>query len=176
LAATHPKTRIMASFYSRFFADRLDQLTSVWLDEVYAERRTDLPRLLSFRELVEFVPEVCDELGRLLDIGAGDAEIVEAAMRLRALPQTRFQQGALLDEVARELMILREVTANFLWREAPEALGGGIECGELLPLLHRFFDEVIAQAILVYAVSQRPIFPTRDTVWPPSRTRHGRTK
>jgi hypothetical protein len=166
----------MSSFFNRLFADRLDQLTRVWVDEVYAERRTDLPRLLSFRELVEFVPEVCDELGALLDTDAGGAEIVEAARRLRVLAQTRFQQGALLDEVARELMILREVTAGFLGRETPEASGGEVGCGELLPLLHRFFDEVIAQAILVYAVSQRPTFPTRDTVWPPARGRHGRTK
>jgi hypothetical protein len=166
----------MSSFFNRLFAERLDQLTSVWVDGVYAERRTDLPRLLSFRELVEFVPEVCDELGDLLDEGASDAEIVEAARRLRVLAQTRFQQGALLDEVARELMILREVTADFLWREVPEASGGEVECSELLPLLHRFFDEVIAQAILVYAVSQRPVFPTRDTVWPPPRARRGRIK
>ncbi|HZI18174.1 MAG TPA: RsbRD N-terminal domain-containing protein [Pyrinomonadaceae bacterium] len=166
----------MSSFFSRLYAERLNQLTRAWVDEIYAERRTDLPRLLSFRELVEFVPEVCDELGALLDERAGATAVHEAARRLRVLAQTRYQQGALLDEVARELMILREVTAGFLWREAPEASGGEVECGELLPLLHRFFDEVIAQAILVYAVSQRPTFPTRDTVWPPPRARRGRTK
>jgi len=166
----------MNSFFSDLFEDRLDELTRAWVDAVYNERRIDLPRLLSFRELVEFVPELLDELGWVLDSGAGDAEVDEAARRLRALAQTRYQQGALLDEVARELMILREVTAGYLWREAPGASGGEVECGVLLPLLHRFFDEVIAQAILVYAVSHRPVFPTRDTVWPPARARRGRTK
>jgi hypothetical protein len=166
----------MSDFFSRLFRQRLDQLTSEWVNEVYAERRTDLPNLLSFRELVEFVPDVCDELGELLDAGAGVAETIEAARRLRPLPQTRFQQGALLDEVARELMILRAVTADFLRREAPEALGGRDEYDEQSRLLHRFFDEVIAQAILVYAVSQRPTFPTRDAVWPPPRSRRDRIK
>jgi hypothetical protein len=166
----------MSDFFTRLFRRALDQLTSDWVNEVYAERRTDLARLLSFRELVEFLPDLFDELGELLDTGAEGDEAVEAARRLRALGQTRFQQGALLDEVARELMILRAVTADFLRRELPEASGGEGEFGDAPRLLHRFFDEVIAQTILVYAVSQRPTLPTRDTVWPPPRGRRGRMK
>lgn len=166
----------MTVSYSRLFAERLDLLTRAWIEEIYAERRTDLPRLLSFREMVEFVPEVCEELGLLLDDAAGADEIVEAARRLRVLAQTRFQQGAMLDEVARELMILRCVTADFLWREGLETVGGAVEVGESSRLLHRFFDEIIAQAILVYAASQRPTFPTRDAIWPPPRLRRDRMK
>jgi hypothetical protein len=38
---------------------------------------------------------------------------------------------------------------------------------DALRLTTEFFDELIAQAILVYAASLRPIVPTRTSVWPP---------
>src|SRR5919202_430671 len=82
-------------------------LTRAWVDGVYAERRTDLPTLLSYRQLVEPLPELSDELARLLDGAADGREIIESARYLRRHAQVRFQQGCLLDEVARELMILR---------------------------------------------------------------------
>ncbi len=39
----------------------------------------------------------------------------------------------------------------------------------LRALTANFFDELIAQAILVYAASLRPVVPTRASVWPPPR-------
>ena len=158
--------------FSSLFRQRLDHLTRAWVDEVYADRRTDLATLLTFRELVGHFPDLLEELAYLLDERADEEEICEGARRLRGYPQTRFQQGVLVDEVARELMLLRDTLCEFLWREVP----GGAEAGaaELHDALRRswlFFDELIAQAILVYAVSLRPVVPTRGSVWPPPRGR-----
>lgn len=158
--------------FSSLFRQRLDHLTRAWVDEVYADRRTDLATLLTFRELVGHIPELLNELACLLDERADEEEICEGARRLRGLAQTRFQQGVLLDEVARELMLLRDTLCEFLWREVP----GGAEASaaELHDALRRswlFFDELIAQAILVYAASLRPVIPTRGSVWPPPRRR-----
>jgi hypothetical protein len=162
----------MPSVYGPLFRRRLDSITRAWVDEVYAERRTDLPNLLSFRELVAFVPEICDEAARLIDEEATDGELVAAARRQRAHAQTRFQQGVLVDEVARELSLLREVINEFLWREGlPEALGGLDELAAALRRANRFLDELITQAVLIYAASLRPLVPTRDAVWPPPRRR-----
>src|SRR3954468_18772894 len=93
----------------------LEQLTRVWVDSVYADRRTDLASILSFRELVERLPEITEELVGLLDAGAGASEVEEGARRCRGLAQARFQQGVLIDEVARELMLLRNTLSDFLW-------------------------------------------------------------
>jgi len=162
----------MPSAYGPLLRQRLDSITRAWVDEVYAERRTDLPNLLSFRELVAFVPEICDELARLLDEEATGGEIVAAARAARAHAQTRFQQGVLLDEVARELSLLREVLNEFLWREGPaEAEGDLRELWAALGRANRFLDELLSQAILIYAASLRPRVPTRDAVWPPPRRR-----
>lgn len=162
----------MPSAYGPLFRHRLDAISRAWVDEVYAERRTDLPTLLSFHELVAFVPEVCDGLARLLDEEATDLEIVAAARAARAHAQTRFQQGVLIDEVARELLLLREVINEFLWQEGPAGAEGGLrELSMALRRTNRFFDELLSQAVLVYAASLRPRVPTRDAVWPPPRRR-----
>ena len=157
------------------FRKHLDPLTRAWVDAVYAERRTDLASILSFRELVEHIPEITEELASLLDAGAGESETVEGARRMRVLAQARFQQGVLIDEVARELMLLRNTLSEFLWQNAPGlALTEAREMRDALRLTADFFDELIAQAILVYAASLRPVVPTRGSVWPPRRPRRGR--
>jgi RsbT co-antagonist protein rsbRD N-terminal domain len=165
LTASHMPRR-----FSTLFRQHLDPLTRVWVDEIYRDRRTDLATLLTFRELVEHVPDVSDELAYLLDERADAEEIAEAARRLRVVAQTRFQQGALVDEVARELMLLRDTLCEFLWQRAPAVLGDDL--GALYDALrraNRFFDELVAETILVYAVSLRPVIPTRGSIWPPPR-------
>jgi hypothetical protein len=153
-----------------FLRKHLDSLTRAWVDAVYADRRTDLASILSFRELVEHVPEVTEELARLLDAGATATEAEEGARSMRGLAQARFQQGVLIDEVARELMLLRNTLSEFLWQNAPElALTETRDVRDALRLTADFFDEMIAQAIVVYAASLRPVVPTRGSVWPPPR-------
>jgi hypothetical protein len=167
LSASHMPRR-----FSSLFRQSLDHLTRAWVDEVYADRRTDLATLLTFRELVDHVPDMLDELAYLLDERADEEEICEGARRLRGYAQTRFQQGVLIDEVARELMLIRDALCEFLWREMSG--GAELEGAGLHGALRRsglFFDELIAQAILVYAVSLRPVVPTRGSIWPPPRRR-----
>ena len=143
-----------------------------WVNEVYAERRTELPLRLSYGQLVGHMPELLEELARLLDSGASEAEIVEATRRLRAHPQERFYQSLLIDEVARELMLFRQVIIDFLWREALSARPGSFsELRDALWRVNRFVDEMIEQVIVVYAASLRPPVETRISVWPPPRRR-----
>ncbi|HEX8500585.1 MAG TPA: RsbRD N-terminal domain-containing protein [Pyrinomonadaceae bacterium] len=161
--------------FSSLFRQRLDHLTRAWVDDIYADRRTDLATLLTFRELIEHVPDLLEELAYLLDERADEGEICEGARRLRGFAQTRFQQGVLIDEVARELMLLRDTLCEFLWQEVPA--GADSDAAGLHDALRRtwlFFDELIAQAILVYAVSLRPVIPTRGSTWPPPPRRRRR--
>ncbi|HYH84369.1 MAG TPA: RsbRD N-terminal domain-containing protein [Pyrinomonadaceae bacterium] len=158
--------------FSTLFRQHLDPFTRAWVDEVYADRRTDLATLLSFRELIEHIPDMLEELGYLLDERADVEEICEAARRVRGFARSRFHQGVLLDEVARELMLLNDALNEFLWHEAhgvgetdTREMHDALRCAGL------FFDELIAQAILVYAASLRPVIPTRGSVWPPPRVR-----
>ena len=162
----------MPERFTPLFHQQTDDLTRAWVDEIYADRRTDLPVLLSYRELVEHLPEFFDELARLLDTAATYGQIIEAARRLRFHAQVRFQQGCLIDEVARELMILRDVLNDFLWRDGMSATEGDIwELRDALRRTNLFVDELVAQTVLIYAASLRPKVRTRAPTWPPPRRR-----
>ncbi len=162
----------MPERFPTLLRDYEDAIIRAWVDEVYAERRTELPARLAYGQLVGHMPELLEELARLLDSSGTDAEIIEATRRLRSHPQVRFYQGLLLDEVARELILFREVIIDFLWREGLSARQGSLsELREALRRVSRFVDELIAQAIIVYAASLRPPVQTRCSVWPPPRRR-----
>ena len=149
-----------------------DSIIHAWVDEMYAERRTELPAMLSYEQLVDYLSDLMAELATALDLAATESEISEAARRLRTHPQIRFHQGALIDEVARELMIFRKVFSDFLWREGINATQGDLwELRDAHQRADHFVDELIAQAIVVYAASLRPPVETRTSVWPPPRRR-----
>jgi hypothetical protein len=153
---------------------RLHQETIIrrWVDEMYRERRTDLPETLSFGQLVDHYPEMLDELARLLDNRAAESDIMEVARRIREHAHTRFQRGALIDEVARELMLFRRTVNEFLWREGMSATLGDLrELRDALKRADQFVDEMLAQAVVIYAASWRPPVETRTSVWPPPRRR-----
>lgn len=83
-----------------------------------------------------------------------DGETVEAVRSLRMHSPARFWQGALIQEVARELMTLREILNDFLWREGEDSTGGDIwELRDSLQRTRLFVDELITQAVLLYATS-----------------------
>jgi len=162
----------MPERYATLLRQHEAALVRAFVDVIYTDRRTDLPALLSYHQLVDYLPEIFDELARILDVAALDSEIGEAVRPLRVHSQARFQQGCLIDEVARELIILRHVLIDFLWREASVATEGDIrELRDALRRTDRFVDELLAQALLIYAASLRPQVRTRTSHWPPPRRR-----
>lgn len=149
-----------------------DSIVRAWADRVYADRRMELATLLSYEQLVDQLPDMLQELARLIDRSADDYEITETTRRLRSLAQVRFYQGALLDEVVRELMLFRQVFEDFLWREMFAATEE--DCRRLRGALRRvgrFVDEMLVQTVLIYAASLRPPVETRSSVWPPPKRR-----
>jgi len=162
----------MSRQFTTLIRQHEDAIIRAWVDEMYAERRTELTTLLSYEQLVDYLSDLLAELGAALDLGANESEMIEAARRLRSHPQIRFHQGALIDEVARELMIFRKVFNDFLWREGiGAAQGDHWELRDAQKRADRFVDELIAQAIVVYAACFRPPVETRTSVWPPPRRR-----
>ena len=162
----------MTKRFALLFCQHMDSLTRAWVDAIYADRRTDLSNMLSYRELVDHVPDLFDELARLLDEEAQPEEVAETAAGLRAHAQGRFQKGVLIDEVARELMLMRSVLTEFLWHEATNATEGEVRgVQDTLRRTNIFCDELIAQTIIIYAANLRPSVRTRGSVWPPPRGR-----
>ncbi len=153
-----------------------DLIIQWWAEEIYRDNRTGLAATLSYRELVHYLPELLDEFAHLLETSASRQEIVERVVSLRPFIHVRFQQGCLIDEVAHELNVLREVLCEFLWREFEKSgerdvrqLRESVWCGNAL------LDELIEQVIVVYAANFRPPVQTRVSVWPPRRRKNDTT-
>ena len=162
----------MPEHFSTLIRQFTDSIIRAWVNEIYRDHRTELPALLSYGQLVDHLPDLLDELARLLDQAATESEITEAARRLRSYAQVRFHQHVLIDEVARELMIFRYIFDDFLWREGISATQGDIwELRDALRRMDRFVDELIAQTVMIYAAILRPPVETRTSVWPPPRRR-----
>jgi hypothetical protein len=162
----------MSYQFTSLIRQHRDLIIRAWVEEMYAERRTDVPAMLSYGQLVDHLPDLLEELSGVLDHAATNAEILDAARRLRSHAQVRFHQGALIDEVARELMLFRKVFSEFLWREGISATEGDIwELRDAVLRADSFVDEMIAQALVIYAASLRPPVETRTSVWPPPRRR-----
>ena len=162
----------MTERFTKLIRQHEDEIIRAWVEELYAERRTELPALLPYGQLVNHMPDVLDELARVLDMAGSEHEIAEVARRVRSHAQVRFQQGALIDEVARELMLFRHILNNFLWREGVSVTEGDLwELRDALSRANRFLDELLVQTLLIYAASLRPPVETRTSIWPPPRRR-----
>ncbi len=162
----------MPNNFARLFNTHQDAIIRRMVDEIYCDRRTELPERLPVGQLVEHYPDILDDLGLLLDARASDTEIADSVKQLRVFAQTRFHAGILIDEVARELMLIRKTLNEFLWRD--EVLGAQDsewELRETLERLNRFIDELVAETVIVYAASWRPPVETRTSIWPPPRRR-----
>lgn len=160
----------MSSTFDALFRQHREALVFAWVDEIYADRRTDLRTLLSYRELIEHLPELLGELADALDSAAQAGEITLIVRRLSFHAQVRFRQGCLIDEVARELMILREVLIDLLWREGARVTNGDFwELRDAIWRTDKFIDELILQTLVIYAASLRPLVRTRITRWPTLR-------
>src|SRR5687768_2094934 len=143
-----------------------DAIVRAWVERIYAERRTGLAALLSYEQLVDHLPDMLGEVGRLIDRASDEREMVDTVRRMRSFAQVRFYQGALIDEVARELILFRQVLEDFLWREAFAVTEE--DCRHLRGALRRlghFVDEMLVQTIVIYAASLRPPVETRSSVW-----------
>lgn len=162
----------MSRQFSSLIRQHQDLIIRAWVDEMYAERRTGVPAMLSYGQLVDHLPDLLEELSGVLDHAATNGEILDTTRRLRSHAQVRFHQGALIDEVARELMLFRKVFSDFLWREGISATEGDIwELRDAVLRADLFVDELIAQTLVIYAASLRPPVETRTSVWPPPRRR-----
>jgi hypothetical protein len=162
----------MPEHFAQLIRKYEDAIILAWVEEVYADSRTELPAMLSYGQLVNHMPELLAELARVLDGADSEGEIIEGAKRLRAHAQVRFYQGALVDEVAQELMLFRKVFSEFLWREGMSVTGRDLwRLRNALRLASRFLDEVIVQSLIVFAASLRPPVQTRTSIWPPMRRR-----
>src|SRR3954471_23446850 len=89
-----------------------------WVEQLYQDQRTELSSFLTYEQLIEHIPEIIEFVALSLEEEYDSSEIADGVRGLRSFAQVRFYQGALIDEVARELMLLRQVITDLICQEA----------------------------------------------------------
>src|SRR4051794_22151675 len=150
-----------------------DEIIKRWVDALYAEPTVTTSSELSFEQLVADVPDLIDCLGMILDEEWSRKRISDEVRGLRNYSQNRFYQNVLLDEMARELTVLKQVVCDCIWQEmATDPPAELYSLKQVLTLTDLFFSEMLTYSLVIYANNLRPTVPTRLSVWPPA-TRAG---
>ena len=146
----------IAAFGAFILAHR-DEITRHWVTAVDRSPEVEASEDLTYRQLLDHLPQLCDELGAMLT--APHADLIEnaTARYSRTHGRKRWKQGYRLEEVIREVCIIRN---DFLgrWFEAYESEFGrmGAEARRSSHrIVQRFFDNVIVGSAVQYVEEQQ---------------------
>jgi signal transduction histidine kinase len=141
-----------------FFRAHRDDITRLWVAAVDRSPEITSSNDLTYRQLLDHFPQICDELADALgkmppEIGTSFPTVPDAAAHGRK----RWEQGYSLQEVIREICLLRR---NIFDRWLPEFAETHPEfVGEVRRwakrMIHQFFDDVIVDTTVQFAQENR---------------------
>src|SRR5438445_6586748 len=125
-----------------------EEIIGEWLRAV--ERNPDIssPERLDYTELVDHLPELCQELAELLKSPQSHQNRSDISRSARVHGKYRWRQGYRLEEVIREASIVRRIIShNWLdayARKVPKLDGGTRRAAE--NIIHQAVDDVISDS------------------------------
>src|SRR5438445_10928589 len=134
-----------------------EEIIGEWLRAV--ERNPDIssPERLDYTELVDHLPELCQELAELLKSPQSHQNRSDISRTARVHGKYRWRQGYRLEEVIREMSIVRRILfhnwVEAFAREEPQFAG---ETGKVAEsIVHQAVDDVIADSAEQFVVEQQ---------------------
>ncbi len=134
-----------------------EEIIGEWLRAV--ERNSDIssPEHLDYAELVDHLPELCQELAELLKSPQSDQNRSDISRTARVHGKYRWRQGYKLEEVIRETSIVRRILFHS-WvdayaREVPKFNGETRRAAE--NIIHQAVDDVIADSVEQFVEEQQ---------------------
>jgi hypothetical protein len=121
-----------------------DEITELWINAVHRNPEIGSSENLTFRELVDHLPDLFDDLANRLRYAGSEKPKVEAERHSQEHGSHRWRQGYALDELLREIGIIRctvflDCVSKF-GDENPEFTGEVRH--EAKQVIHRFFNEM----------------------------------
>jgi signal transduction histidine kinase len=131
--------------FAAFILDRHEDIALHWVGAIDRHQQIKATDDLTFRQLLDHFPELCRELAHVLQTPAAESPRAEASEHSAAHGRKRWQQGFRLDELIREICIVRR---DFLGRWLPsfEQANGAIEPvarEAIKEIVHEFFDDML---------------------------------
>ena len=135
-----------------FVRNRRDDITRLWVAAVDRSSEIASSNDLTYRQLLDHLPHICDELADLLQKPPTDPAPPPIGPDAAAHGRKRWEQGYRLEEVIREVCLIRR---NFFDRWVPEFAQNNPEfVGEAeraaTQVIHHFFDEVIIDSTVQF--------------------------
>jgi signal transduction histidine kinase len=142
--------------FGQFILDNRDRIIRHWVTTV--DRSPEVPATdeLTYRQLVDHLPELCQELGSLLKRPDVPAIKDQAQRDAGEHGRKRWQQGYNLGELIREVCLIRndmlDVWLDLFSRE--NAAFDGDSRNSAHKIVLRFFDDLVIQSAIQFAAEQ----------------------
>jgi signal transduction histidine kinase len=141
----------LAAFADFIRANR-DEITRYWVTAVDRSPQVQSSEDLTFSQLVDHLPQLCNDLADALSTTKMAEASAELARHSTAHGRKRWQQGYRLEELIRELSIIRLdfiVRWFYLFEEQNAPLPRELR-HQALERVHRFFDEIISGSVIQF--------------------------
>src|SRR5882724_2971441 len=134
---------------SEYLASQHDRITEQWLEAVLKDTSIEASNLLTHKQLLDQLPDLLDELCRFLR--GRDAARLSGTVHdeARAHGHQRWQHGYAIDELLRELHLLRRIVLSVFitaFADANPDFGRPPET-TARNLVEEFFSSVIADSV-----------------------------
>jgi signal transduction histidine kinase len=155
-SSNHPDLLAGVAQFGQFIVENWQRITRHWVTMV--DRSPEVPASddLTYRQLVDHLPELCHELGSILKRPNVPAIRDQAARDASAHGRKRWQQGYNLAQLIREVCLIRndviDVWLAVFERETDDFDQGAR--GLICKLVQRFFDDLIIESTVQFASEQ----------------------
>src|SRR4051794_38346656 len=142
--------------FGQFILENWQRITRHWVTIV--DRSPEVPASddLTYRQLVDHLPELCHELGSILKRPDVSAIRDQAARDASAHGRKRWQQGYNLAQLIREVCLIRNDVTD-VWLQVFERESNAFNQesrGLICKMVQRFFDDLVIESTVQFASEQ----------------------
>ena len=148
--------KILSELGDYLLAQR-DEIIGEWLRAVERNRDISSSDHLKYKELVDHLPDLCQDLAQLLKSPQSNQSRTEVSRAARVHGKYRWRQGYRLEEVIREASIVRRILfhnwVDAYARKVPKFDGETRKAAE--NIIHQAVDDVIADSAEQFVEEQQ---------------------
>ena len=135
-----------------FLLARRADITRLWIAAVDRSPEITSSNDLTYKQLLDHLPQLCEELAEILKTAASGVVPATVPSDAAVHGRKRWQQGYRLDEVIREICLIRRNVFDRWLAEFSKA--NSIFAGEIKRtakrIIHQFFDDVIVESTVQF--------------------------
>jgi signal transduction histidine kinase len=135
--------------FADFIRANREDITRQWVTAVDRSPNVPSSEDLTYRQLLDHLPQLCCDLADAIETSSAAAATARMEKHSTAHGRKRWQQGYRLDELIRELSIIRRdfVSRWFVWFERNRPSSSTEVRQKALVIVHQFFDDIITGSV-----------------------------